>query len=191
MPWHGGLLALIWWRNEVRFGVVILADAPKQSDAAPDADTRRCDPAKPFAAPVRLAELSSPLNDNSATYFISTRTGKEEIHRAARNVGGTFDAPTTPLILTASSEIAVAVTPDELTMYFSSDMTPTVGLVDIWMSKRSTTADGWGTPTHLADLSTDQVDFVSAVSADGCNVYLSHYESAANSQEIYWARKPL
>jgi hypothetical protein len=154
-----------------------------------------------FSAPTRVDSLNAQgtvldsnqyiLPDNSAIYFISTRTGNEEIHRAARNVGGTFEAPTTPFNLAGSSEVSVVVTPDELTMYFSSNATPTLGGQDIWMSKRTTIADGWGTPTHLVELSTDQGDSVSSISADGCNLYLSHYVDAGTAQEIFWARKPM
>jgi hypothetical protein len=111
--------------------------------------------------------------------------------RAKRNVGGTFDAPTMELIRPSTTEQSVVVTPDELTMYFSSDATPTLGGQDIWMAKRGTVADTWGMVTHLDALSTNQQDFVSSVSADGCNLYLSHYENSANAQEMYWARKPM
>ena len=156
-----------------------------------------------FGAPTRVDSLNASgptqdsnqyvLPDNSAIYFASSRisTSNFELYRATRNVGGTFDAATPTIMLPASNEGSVVVTPDELTMYFSSDASPTLGTYDIWMSKRTTAADGWGTPTHLTELSSDQMDYVSAISADGCNIYLSHYENAGTAQELYWARKPL
>jgi hypothetical protein len=155
-----------------------------------------------FGAPMRIDTLATVTNrdsnqyvlpNNSAIYFASNRVNANdmEIYRATRNVGGTFATPTTTVALAASNETSVVVTPDELTMYFGSDATPTLGTIDIWMSKRTTTADGWGTPVHMTDLSTDQQDFVTAISADGCNLYLSHYMDAGHAQEIYWARKPL
>jgi hypothetical protein len=148
-----------------------------------------------FGAPTRVDSLASAGNfqddnqfilpNNSAMYFESNRNGNSEIYRAARNVGGTFDAATTTLILPSSNEISVAVTADELTMYYSTDATPTDGGYDIWMTKRSTTSDGWGMPVHMTDLSTSAADVVTHVSADGCHLYLY------NNDGITWARKPM
>jgi Tol biopolymer transport system component len=153
-----------------------------------------------FGGPTRVDSLNSAGNvrednqfvlpDNSAMYFETNRTGNAEIFRAARNVGGTFETASSTLILAASDEISMAVTPDELTMYFASNATPTLGGYDIWMTKRSTTADGWGTPTHMTDLSTDTSDIVTWLSPDGCNIYLSRTVTG-QADEIYWARKPL
>jgi hypothetical protein len=287
-----------------------MADAPKQVDAAPDADTRRCDPTKPFAAPVGVdgintgsyegwptlssdeltmyfmsnrggagstgaidvfvatrpsitAAFGTPaavanvnttgddecptvtadglflyvdrnagsastywdiylaqranttvdfgtpmlvpslnqtangkeddnqfiLPNNSAMYFISDRGISRDIYRAARNVGGTFDTPVAVLPLPNSNENSAAVTNDELTMYFSTDATPTLGLQDVWMSKRTTTADGWGTPVHVDELSSPQVEYVNWVSPDGCAVYMQQVVNGSN--DIVVARKPL
>lgn len=153
-----------------------------------------------FGAPTRIASINSNgavqddnqfvLPDNTALYFASDRTQNNEIYRAARNVGGTFGAAAATLSLPNSNEVSVAVTEDELTMYFSSDAAPSAGSYDIWMSKRTTTADGWGTPVHLANLSTAEYDVVSWVSPDGCDIYLSH-DVTGNGGELFWARKPM
>lgn len=155
-----------------------------------------------FGTPTRVDTLNASgptfdsnqyvLPNNSAIYFATNRvsTSNMELYRATRNAGGTFDAATPTITMPASNENSVVVTPDELTMYFGSDATPTLGTTDIWMSKRTTTTDGWGTPTHLTELSTDQQDFVTAISGDGCNIYISHF-TAGMAQEIFWARKTL
>jgi hypothetical protein len=153
-----------------------------------------------FSAPTRVDSLNSAgsirednqfvLPNNGAMYFETNRTGNAEIFRAPRNVGGTFDAASSTLILATSEEISVAVTPDELTMYFASNMTPTAGGYDIWMSKRTTTADGWGNPTTVTELSTASTEYATWISADGCNIYMSR-PAAGNGSEILWARKPL
>lgn len=129
------------------------------------------------------------LPDNSAMYFISTRGSSLDIYRAARNVGGTFDAAV-DVLPTTDSEVTMAVTSDELTMLFSSDKTPSTGSYDIWMTKRATKADGWGTPVHVDELSTAGNDSVTWISADGCDAYVTH-DVSGRGNDIFWARRPM
>jgi hypothetical protein len=285
-----------------------VADAPKQIDAAPDALTRRCDPAKPFDAPVAIDELNTPSNDywpvlsadeltiyfftnrggvgssggydifvatrssltgtfgpaaplagvnstldeecpsitadglfmyfdrrdnttlwdiwvsqranttvdfgvpqsvgslnqpgavnddnqfilpdNSAMYLLSNRTTSTtyDIYRAARNVGGTFDAAV-DVLPTTDDESSVGVTADELTMYFTTNKAPSLGAFDVWMTKRTTTADGWGMPSRVDVLSSAASETIGWLSADGCDIYIT--KDVGQGQDIFWARKPM
>jgi hypothetical protein len=154
-----------------------------------------------FSNPMPVASLNQsgdildsnqyPLPNNSAMYWLSGRTSTTnyEIFRATRNVGGTFDQAT-PVLQTTANENSMVVTPNELTMYFSSDATPTTGGYDIWMTKRTTTADGWGVPVHVDELSSDQDEHITTISPDGCAVYFQR-NVTGRSMDIFVARKPL
>jgi hypothetical protein len=154
-----------------------------------------------FPAPTKVASLNATdpseddnqfvLPDNSAMYFVSTRNGSiRDIYRAPRNVGGTFGTAIVVNATPADQEVGVVVTPDELTMYYSSDATGTLGLYDTWMRKRTTTSDGWGMPVHLTDLSSTTIELVNWISADGCDLYFQR-DTANRGYDLYLARKPM
>ena len=110
------------------------------------------------------------LPDHSAVYFGTTRGGNYDIYRAARTGGG-FAAPTALSALDINgpaTEHVVAVTPDELTIYFVSRRDG--GDDDIYVASRARVADGFGAAVPLSGLNTDGNDFPTWIAPDGCQL---------------------
>jgi hypothetical protein len=118
------------------------------------------------------------LPDNSALYFFSDRSGGAggfDMYRSAR-VSGTFQTPVAlagTLINTAVDELAPIVTPDELTLYFGSSRGGGLGSYDMYVSRRASTNDTWGTPVNVSELNTPATDFPTWISADSCVLYFT------------------
>ena len=108
-----------------------LASREAETDAPPQpGDAGRCDPTKAFGAPVALASLNLPAEND----------------RAAR------------------------LTPDELTIYFSSDRT---NQRRIYRAIRARVDDAFGPPVLLDELTTPSFDFLAAEpSADGLELII-------------------
>src|SRR5688500_18747241 len=117
-----------------------------------------------FGAHAPVASLNSTtdefyqlvLPNHSAIYFEAARGGTDrDLYRAARNVGGTFDAATEiTSVSTAMDEKTPVLTPDELTLFFASNRPGGSGAFDIWLAKRSTATDGFGTASIVAAVNT-------------------------------------
>ena len=118
------------------------------------------------------------LQNGNVIYFTSNRGGNYGLYRSSKT-GGAFSIPTLVSgvnLDTASIENSPVVTPDELTLYFSSDRPGGSGSLDIYVVTRPTTADGFGAPTALTSLNTASVDTPSWISPDGCALYFSRAE---------------
>jgi Tol biopolymer transport system component len=73
-----------------------------------------------------------------------------------------------PIVNSAAAETGPALSPDGLSLYFSSDRTGGFGLRDIWVTQRATVNADWGAPQHLGPpVNTASDDFVPSFSADG------------------------
>jgi Tol biopolymer transport system component len=126
-------------------------------------------------------EITAVIPDHRALYLHSNRGGNYDIYRAPRvnNQLGT-PLPVTGLTLnTASSEHTAAVTPDELTLLFSSDRAGGVGATDIYLTTRASTADGFGMPVNVQAVNSTSADSPSWISADGCVLYLTRGSTGA------------
>jgi hypothetical protein len=65
------------------------------------------------------------------------------------------------------------VTGDLLELYFESNRAGGVGGLDIWLSKRTSTADPWPQPVVVAQISTTFADTTPSVASDGLTIWLS------------------
>ena len=131
----------------------------------------------------------SILPDHSAIYFEAIRGGTDrDLYRAARNVGGTFDAAAEiTSVSTAMDEKTPVLTPDELTLFFSSNRPGGSGAFDIWVAKRSTASDGFGTATAVAALNSSAEELPTWVSADGCVLHFAR--GSGNAIDLYVAKR--
>ena len=81
----------------------------------------------------------------------------------------------TPVVVTAlntsSHDEHARLSPDELTVYFSSDRAGGVGSFDIWVATRASTSDTFGTPALLAGVNTTGLERRPTVTADGLTLY--------------------
>jgi hypothetical protein len=151
-------------------------DAPaadsKAIDAPADATARRCDPAKPFDAPVRFAELSSTSNDlwpsvtgdELTVYFHSDRGGAgtlgiDDIFVATRSsLSSPFEAPgPVANVNNASYDQSPSITADGKFLYVDRRSNTTDW--DIWVAQRANTTVDFSAPTRIDSLNGNGADY--------------------------------
>ncbi len=153
-----------------------------------------------FDTPEPVAELnSSPGNDRvpmvvrngEEIWFSSNRAngqGSGDLYRALR-VGNTWGPAENIVELNSpANDLAVAVSTDALTVYFSSTRPGSKG-EDIWMAKRSSVDAAFGAPTNVSELNTDGFDGPGWLSPDGCRLYF-HSSASTADYDLYVAEKP-
>jgi len=148
------------------------ADAPRSEDGAPPPSDAgpvlgRCDPTKPFGAPVPLTTLNLPGDDDRAArltpdeltiYFASDRTGERRIYRATRaTVDAPFGAPTMLDELTTPGGIDfLTATPsaDGLELFVEQRPSAGGGASDLRRLTRAAPAGPFGSGADLDSVNT-------------------------------------
>jgi len=90
------------------------------------------------------------------------------------NADFTFGEPTNlgPPINTSSGDAPSCFSSDGLELYFTSDRPDGSGSWDIWVTRRDTIDDEWGTPMNLGPpVNTGQEDACASISADGLSLF--------------------
>lgn len=140
--------------------------------------------------------------DGLTVYLASTRagstTGDFDIFKATRpNTSTAFGTPTAVPELNMASTVddAPVLSADGLEIFFASTrgQAGVSARNDIWHAVRSTTADGFGTPTKVAELSADTTeDFPSWLSPDRCTLVFSSDRTAGSNggYDIWMATRP-
>lgn len=132
-----------------------------------------------FSAPASVAGVNSANREDTASissdgktlYFDSDRSGNTRMYRSTLGANGAFMAPQEIGELnTGNGDAEPIVSDDGLTLYFQRRISGNDW--DVYVAHRSTTADGFGAPTAVAELNTSSLDGVTWLSADGCTVYL-------------------
>lgn len=125
--------------------------------------------AAPLAAPINDAGTENfPVwvtPDGGTLYFCSNRAGTRDIW-TAHNTGTGF-APPTPLsaVNTSGSEVFIVLSGDELQAVLTRG-------TKLYYTKRATTADGFGTPAEITELTAFASPLAASwLSPDGCTVY--------------------
>ncbi|MBX3259284.1 MAG: hypothetical protein KIS78_06135 [Labilithrix sp.] len=156
----------------------------------------RSDLDEPFAGAKKFWLASKPQifvvasNDTAyyAEYVSDGSVVDRIIMRAAMNgsaSGLLAGSPVPDLHVNGTSDSQPVLNKDETALYFSSNRPGGKGLADVWVARRGSKLDAFGSPAHLPELSTETVDGVSWVSDDDCVILL---ERAAH---VYIARRPL
>jgi hypothetical protein len=136
-----------------------------------------------FGGPVFAASTSSGFEhtpffreDAQSLYFSSNRVADQDsdIYRVAWNGSRSDGAVAVSELNTTFSEADPVVTPDDLTIYFSSNRpSPTAqGEQDIWMSARASTRDRFSPPKNVSELNSPRLKAPTFVSRDQCALYL-------------------
>jgi peptidoglycan-associated lipoprotein len=82
-----------------------------------------------------------------------------------------------------------AISPDDLTLYFVSDMPGGRGGKDIWRVVRASAADNWGSPENLgADINTEGDEMFPYVHADGTLYFSSNGHIGMGGLDIFKAK---
>ncbi|MFN0251200.1 MAG: TolB family protein [Kofleriaceae bacterium] len=136
------------------------------------------------------------LPDHSALYMTSRRGGSNniQVYRAARS-GGVFSAPALvsgAMLDVFDEHLTLAITPDELTLHFTSNRSGGTGGYDVWVATRASQAVGFSMPTQVTTVNDANTDSVYWVSDDTCVMYMTKVVSlAAAFNRIFVATKPL
>ncbi|HSR95939.1 MAG TPA: hypothetical protein VLM79_02660 [Kofleriaceae bacterium] len=123
--------------------------------------------------------------DGRVLYFSSDRTGNYGLYRSTQT-GGVFSAPELVRgtnLDTPYMELAPVLTEDELTLYFASSR-PNLGSVDVFEATRATAQDPFGEPVNLTEINGVNGDVPSWVSADNCQLYVTHFDPTLNLEII-------
>jgi hypothetical protein len=131
-------------------------------------------------------------------YFGSSRASGTnlDLFVAVRQSNGLFSTPQplTNLNTNTYVETKPRLTRDGLRIYWSSTRTDggALGGTDIWTATRSSTAETFGTPTRVPELSSAANEGPSWISPDGCIIYFQSDRSGGlGAQDIYVAVKPM
>jgi Tol biopolymer transport system component len=114
--------------------------------------------------------------DGKQLYFCSIRAGGlggADIWVADFGTNGATNIHNLSAVNTSTDEENPVLSPDGLTIYFSSKQTGSKGDYDIWMAKRSTAADGFGQAVAVTELNTDSSDAPTWLSPDGCMLFFA------------------
>jgi len=90
------------------------------------------------------------------------------------NADFTFGTPTNlgPPVNTSSSDQGPSISADSLELYFTSNRPGGYGADDIWVARRPTIDDDWGTPVNLGPtVNSSADDWSTSISADGLSLY--------------------
>lgn len=106
----------------------------------------------PLLAPGELAQDPTLTADELDLFFASDKNGDLDIWTTSRPAIGRPWGPARRVdeLSTTSADGEPEVSPDGLTLYFSSDRTGAAGGFRIWISRRAQRADPWDTPLALA-----------------------------------------
>jgi hypothetical protein len=144
--------------------------------------------------------VNSPFNESGPSVFEDDETGTitlyfssdrlnptkpiiEHIFASTLQEDGTFGpAVYVDELNSAARDVRPSITKDGLAIYFDSDRSGTLGLVDLWVSTRASISDAWSTPQNLGPvLNSTVVDARPVLSFDGTELYFHSYRDTGNN----------
>jgi len=111
----------------------------------------------------------APSNSHPGGYgggdiWVATRSGPSEAWDSLVNLG--------PPVNTSYGDAAPSISSDGLSLFFSSGRPGGHGGLDLWVSRRPSLDDDWGTPENLGPtVNSDQFDSFPCISQDGLSLY--------------------
>jgi WD40-like Beta Propeller Repeat len=135
-----------------------------------------------WSAPVVMAGLNSGSVDEDPTmsvdrleiFFISARSGNADIWRATRPTATSAWNPPAIVaeLMDPMPDSTPELSPDGLTLWFSSMRAGSVGSDDIWMSTRSVVGGAWTPAVRVPELSSVATDRGAALFDDGLAILI-------------------
>jgi WD40 repeat protein len=146
---------------------------------------------RPTELPLGSMEAGGPFvaEGGNALYYHAVGDGLD-IYRADLEISS--DARGLPVdgVNSSFTDANPIVTPDELTMFFTSDRPHNGGGGgDIWIAHRDTITTGFYPPNSLDELNTKDDEAPSWISLDGCRLYFDR-SNLAGTQAYVAARPP-
>jgi hypothetical protein len=132
------------------------------------------------------------LPDGSQIYFHSSRDGGGAVHfYTATWNGAAWSTPVHPTgtgLDSAAGEDYPFISPDNLTLYFSSMRSGGIGGHDIWRAHRDSVIAGFGAPVLVAEIATVGNEVMDWASADDCLIVFTAAGSGTG-QDLFIARR--
>jgi hypothetical protein len=114
-----------------------------------------------------------------ADLWVTTRTSVSDLWGTPVNLG--------PTVNSAYGDGSLSISADGLSLYFGSDRPGGEGGWDVWVTKRATISDPWGTPVNLGPpVNTSSTDHSQDFSADGSTLYFSSYQPGGYGDRDIW-----
>jgi hypothetical protein len=151
---------------------------------------------EPFASdPSASDDDPSLTQDLREIYFNSKRDGgkgREDVWFATRaRATDAWSAPQPASELNSDArETGIALSPDGLTVWFSSDREGGVGGLDVYTATRSARSEPFRNATLVAELSSQGDELVSASDATGTSLYFARREDEDDDYDLFLARRP-
>jgi Tol biopolymer transport system component len=128
------------------------------------------------------------VEDKSALYFASTRvtTMQSDIYMATWN-GKTFDEPVSQANLNSPfSEVGPVVTPDQLTIYYASELggSGAAGELNIWTATRESVGQPFPPGLLVRELTSPDFNVPTFVTRDLCNLYFASTRGGTLAQYV-------
>ncbi len=151
----------------------------------------------PWSTPQRVIEVSTTDSENTPEvsadglelFFSRTNPTNGDIFHSRRANRG--DAWSTPTIVnelnTPLSDVGVALSPDGLTLYYSS--AGPSGDLDIFVTTRSTRTSSWAVPAVVAELVNPDFDSDPFVTADGTVIMWATIRNGSSSYDLWRATR--
>jgi hypothetical protein len=163
--------------------------------------SHRASTAVDFGAPVTVSNVN-PTSDvedpyvlpNGNVLYLAYTPGDGgvggQIFRAEKSVGS-FGPPVSVVGVNqgvaGKADFRAAVTPDELTIFFTSDRPGSIGTYDIYEAHRTSTSAAFNTPVDVAVLNVaGAFSWPSWVSDDGCVLYFTSDRTGGAGQYDVW-----
>jgi len=187
---------------------VVLGDGRATLDAAapPDTGAQPDDAggAPAFSAPTAITAIAtedasdddpSLSVDLTLLYFNSERpggAGEEDVWLSARDASELAWQPPEPAaeLNTESRETGIALAPDALTIWWSSDRAGGAGGLDVYMATRASRSDPWSSALLVAELSSAGDDLISAVADGERTVLLARRDDDEDDYDLFTAQRP-
>jgi len=160
--------------------------------------------AEEWGTPINLGPpINTSVDDRSGSisadgltlFFGSTRTGSlgsSDLWVTTRDTtNDPWSEPVNlgPTVNTSSDDGVPSISPDGRLLFFMSDRAGGYGFYDVWVTRRATTDDDWGTPVNLGPtMNTSDFDGTASVSSDGSTLlFMSGRPSGIGSFDIWQA----
>jgi Tol biopolymer transport system component len=114
--------------------------------------------------------------------------GKDAAHVPACDPAGAFDAPV-PLdgFATSANEVSARPSPDELSVYVSSNRTGSLNNShDLYVAQRNTVGDPFGEPSALTALNTNFEEYDATISPDGLTIVFASNSGETDGTYHLW-----
>lgn len=139
-----------------------------------------------FSPPTLINEVTTSALDNAPTLSPDELTmiihsnragglGQRDLWMSTRS--SRLDAFSTPVnmqtVNSSANEFGPSLSFDQLELYFGSSRPGGRGGYDIWKARRSSIADDFDAPTHLANVNSSSTDYLPVISSDGLSLYFA------------------